>query len=208
MTTTSNLIIQLLSYSKADYVVTASEEEKIIQLIRADLNFGESLYDLHKKGFIYKLFNRVDTENNAEILVQTIAGKLASSSYPLGIDSVKKYTVLMELFDISYHLQHFMKSHGLSFPSAIISRDSIQKLIAGLPKSNAASPFTGSGATGANISSQAMVLKDKIKLKIEDSVTLSKFSNPIPGSLGSYLQGLTKDQRKSGNPPKTNSNEK
>jgi hypothetical protein len=107
MSATSELLIKLLSYSATDLSVS-SEDEAL------------TMYDLHKKGFLTKLLQRVDSGVNPEVLIQVVAGGLAESAYPLVVDAVKKTTRHLALFDGSYHLHSALRREGFFSPSTPI----------------------------------------------------------------------------------------
>ena len=120
MSATSELLIKLLSYSATDLSVSSEDEALIIKLIRADDKLGETMYALHKKGFLTKLLQRVDSGVNPEVLIQVVAGGLAESAYPLVVDAVKKTTRHLALFDGSYHLHSALRREGFFSPSTPI----------------------------------------------------------------------------------------
>ncbi|WP_139309888.1 hypothetical protein [Teredinibacter haidensis] len=58
MTTYSDAIISLLSYSATDLHVSSADEVRIIRLIRSDPNLGATVYNLDRKGYLNALFTR------------------------------------------------------------------------------------------------------------------------------------------------------
>src|SRR5690554_2064186 len=99
MSPTSELLIKLLSYTVTDLLVSFDDETLIIKLIRADANLGQTMYELHKEGYLAKLLHRVDSGNHPGALIQVLAGGLAESAYPLVVDAVKKNTRYLALFN-------------------------------------------------------------------------------------------------------------
>lgn len=195
MNTASEVLIRLLSYSATDFAVTGDEERKIIGIIRSDMRLGDTLFELKKKGFLPKLFDRVDSGTNPSMLVQSLAGKLAQSSYPLAVSAVKNHTRHLTLFENSYALQQFMKSNGLGSTSTAFSERALANLLVKLPQPTATSPFTGSGATGVDPKSHSINMVHQALLGLKQNAAVAQYSNPIPGDLGAYLSSLTPAQR-------------
>jgi hypothetical protein len=196
MSATSELLIKLLSYSATDLSVSSEDEALIIKLIRADAKLGETMYDLHKKGFLTKLLQRVDSGVNPEVLIQVVAGGLAESAYPLVVDAVKKTTRHLALFDGSYHLHSALRREGFFSPSTPIPEQKIRAALALLGVGGPSSPFSGSGSTGADPKSLTIGYIDQWRLLNADPTTVAAYSNPIPGGLGAYLATLTPGQRR------------
>lgn len=197
MNTASEVLIRLLSYSAFDFAVTSSEESKIISILRSDMRLGDTLFELKRKGFLSKLFDRVDSGQNPSILVQSLAGRLAQSSYPLAASAVRNHTSHLTMFENSYALQQFMKSNGLSSPSTAVSEQTLTNLLAKLPKPASTSPFSGSGATGIDPKSHSINAVHQALLGLKQNAIVAQYSNPLPGDLGKYLASLTQEQRKS-----------
>ena len=196
MSATSELLIKLLSYSMTDMTVSSEEEASIIDLIRKDANLGQTMYDLHKKLYLTKLLHRVNSGDNPEVLIQMVAGGLAESAYPLVVDSVKKNTQYLALFNGAYYLHSALRREGFfSFPVPFPAeklKSALSLLGAATGKS---SPFSGSGATGIDPKSLKIGYLDQLRLLRSDPSTVAAYSNPIPGGLGAYLATLTPDQR-------------
>lgn len=195
MSPTSELLIKLLSYTVTDLSVSFDDEALIIKLIRADANLGQTMYELHKEGYLAKLLHRVDSGNHPGVLIQMLAGGLAESAYPLVVDAVKKNTQYLALFNGAYYLHSALKREGLFSSPVQIPLQKIQSAISLLGARGKSSPFGGSGATGVDPRSLSIGYMDRLRLLNADPSTVAAYSNPIPGGLGAYLSTLTPDQR-------------
>jgi hypothetical protein len=190
MTVYARTIENYLSYSATDFAVTNQDELKIIKVIRGDPNLDLTINELKKKRLLETLFSRVDSSNNRSILAQTIAAKLTSTSYP-GISTIlAKYPKVKVTFERCFDLHSSLKPYGVVPPAPKIPA-------ASLISANATQPFTGSGATGISPTVHSIGVIDKGLLAIGSNNTVQEYSNPIPGDLGTYLSGLTPDERKS-----------
>ncbi len=195
MSPTSELLIKLLSYTVTDLLVSFDDETLIIKLIRADANLGQTMYELHKEGYLAKLLHRVDSGNHPGVLIQVLAGGLAESAYPLVVDAVKKNTRYLALFNAAYYLHRALRREGLFSSPVQIPAQKIRSAISLVGVGGKTSPFSGSGATGIDPKALNIGYMDQWRLLNADPSTVAAYSNPIPGGLGVYLSTLTRDQR-------------
>ncbi len=212
MTKTSEWIAYHLSYGINDMAVTAEEERKIIALFSADTDASQTVLDLDSGGWMYKLFDRVDTGENLMELVQVMGGAITSpAAAAVVIKQLRRFTsmtILPSVHGMTWFAQNYVHMFSLCFElqTALRNAPGGRPLGAGLDLSllalaaklagSGSQPFSGVGASGRDPRSRSIPVTDQWNLKWKDPATTRRYSNPIPGSLPGYLAGLTADERK------------
>ncbi len=165
-------------------------------MIRSSSDLEKTLQVVRSKNFFGKLFSRVNTEDNKKILVQSLAGRLTPASYSMVNSVISGQGTLKRMLENSYGLQQSLKRYGLTATLAVVSNHLLAQALKQLKTASANQPFTGSGSTGIDPKTLSINNIDKALLAIKDTSALTKYGNPIPGSLSAYLATLTADERK------------
>lgn len=190
------LICELLSYSFSDLTVSNEDETRIIKLIKSSSDIHRTLKTIKSKGFLGKMFTRINTAKNKEKLIQTIAGKMRTLDHWDVIQLIKSDPKLKSMFERSYELQYSLRQDGLVHQTPTAISTNLQQAYSVLSTSKSNGPFSGSGASGIDQKTIGISLLDKALLAIKDSETLLRYSNPLTKNLYSYLPSLTPEQRR------------
>lgn len=126
MTRASDTIKKLIGYTDNVYLNDA-EERTILNLLRTDINFSQTIIDLDKGGYLDNLFDRIDPDDLRE-LVEVLGGKLpnATADSKLSREIRKREAMYLtsgggvplnglwqSLYHISRNLQGNIKAHNL-----------------------------------------------------------------------------------------------
>lgn len=205
LTPASDAIKALVAYGSNLYL-DAKEERLVLNHLRRDTSFDLTIAELAKADVLGNLFSRISPENRMEF-VQVLGGKIPNALVHTVVEGrVGKYNLEVKtpprgsswsrgdwthLYNVSRDLQTNIKRLGLVTKAAAFTASAFAGAVGGTNSS----PFSGAGATGVNPSTLEVDLVDSYKLWRGYKSTVSKYSNPIPGNLGTYLSGLTAAQR-------------
>lgn len=201
MTAASARIIQLQSYSLTDWVVTQAERQQIIAVLRADPVMPATIQALAAAGQLERMlanfWARGGLGDIGELseLAQVLGSGAGMAAGAL-IDAWPLWTVrLRYLFRISRDLHEAYRRMG-GPPVARAGR--IVAPAGLLPSGDGAdrAPFGGAGATGVPGTQLSIPWLDQARMFRHDLATTERYTNPIPGSLPAYLNGLSPTQRR------------
>lgn len=201
MTAVSDRIIELQSVSLTDWAVTRSERQQIVALLRGDRDMVATVRDLHAAGQLHAMLavfadtGWSQSPGGLTELAQVLgAGVGRSGGAPLeawrGWPTRHRY-----LFRVSRDLHENYRRFG----ATLAARSYAPGLSSDIVPSGAGSaraPFSGAGATGIPGTQLSVPLGDQYSLWREDAATVARYSNPIPGGLQDYLDGLSPAQRR------------
>jgi hypothetical protein len=201
MTATSEKIDKLVSYAWNDWSVSKSESGNIAKLLDADKQIDQTIADMAGDTLSKVMSRVVIGEEMRRILVviarrarlgiptvRTAIVRWKRRKTALGIASYYSGFQVERFFDIAHHLSQAASRHGF------IQRLAIASAPAPAP-SDPAAPFGGVGATGTNPTQLSIGPVDQFQLWRKDSATVSRYSNPIPGSLSDYINNLPSAER-------------
>ena len=205
MTATSDLIDRLVSTGLTDWMVTSSEVGQALAALRSDPAIDATITVLERNGNLKKLFGAAGGRAYREVIAvvasrttsssslgrralqQSLAEAARSSGGAPGYTTFNGFNVI-EFYNLCSDLGAAARKHGFA--------QRIGTAAAGIGRpSNPAAPFSGVGATGTNPTDLSIGLRDQAALAVGHQATVARYSNPIPGSLGAYLRGLTPAQR-------------
>ena len=204
MTSTSSLIEGLISYDVADWVVTEKEQIAVATLLQGDTNLDATIADLEAGGNLERMAARVNYPQPCRKIVEILGSRLVSqraiarrryqaangSNLVLRTPSIWFGGTALSVFDVCGDLAQSGRRLGF-LPAASTCASPASFALS----SNASAPFTGVGASGTNPTTRSIPLLDQLALAAGHKATRDRYSNPIPGSLGVYLSGLTPSQR-------------
>lgn len=205
MTTTSDRIDALFDTGITDWIISDGEVRSAIAALRGDASIDATITALKSNGNLRNLFDEAGgNQGLMREAIAVVASKTTTSTAAartvlnasLTHRSVQRHRVFpsfsgfpaMTFFDLCADLGKAARKHGFS------QRVSVAGATASAP-ANPAAPFTGAGATGENPTNLSIGPVDQGLLAVGHADTVATYSNPIPGSLVSYLNGLTPAER-------------
>ncbi len=203
MTATSEQIDVLLSYAWNDWKVTSTEMRRVLALLRADPNIDATITDLQSRAAgMHRMLERVTDPALLRELVAVLATR-ASSTTSLVRKAIQRARYFNSGFQNLVQWSGFPGTDFFDLCAALNAAGQIHRFMtrtgtATRPapsSSNPASPFSGVGATGTNPASLSVSLIDKALLITGHDATRARYSNPIPGDLGSYIKSLSPNER-------------
>lgn len=187
-------IKDLLAYGIFDWKVGAGEEQQIVDLLKNDPNLPATIKDLQQSGWLEPLMNRIDETATRRELIQTLGAKADDEASRLIEPHLQKLDIMGKIAGESdlWQVQYNLARMGVKPSPTGFDRAAYGDLISGNPSA----PFSGVGASGTNPTETSVPLGDKWGLFWENEATTAKYSNPVPGSLSEYLNGVGTDNRR------------
>ncbi|WP_437947433.1 DUF4157 domain-containing protein [Sorangium sp. So ce296] len=184
LTPTGDSVKPLIAHSAFDWEVTPAEEASVLALLGADPDLSATITDLDADGVLGDLISRVDEPANRRALVQLLGRRLSPTARALVESHVRA-------LGPDWELQFNLGRHGVTAAAAPFNRAAYASLVSSDPTA----PFTGVGATGVNPTALSIPYRDQAALAVGHAATTARYTNPIPGSLPSYLASLSAVER-------------
>lgn len=197
---------ELLSYGLTDWAVTQGEEQQVIEIVRGDPNLSQTVRALNQSNYLGALIDRVDNNEQRSELINLLGSRLDPETARMvephierldvqqnlvfgGGGAVGEQTVVNQnLWQVRFNLARL----GVTPATTGFDRAAYQDLIS----SNPSAPFSGVGATGTNPTETSVPLLDQWGLYRRDGETTARYTNPVPGSLSAYLDGVGEANRR------------
>lgn len=191
MTAGAEKIEKLISYNISDWAVTDAEEITLLGVLRTDLTPTKTLMDLVTADLVAPLLARVTA--NRRQLIELLGGRITTTAAALIQRQISRLGEDYEhVFTISNELQNNLARLGSGLKPLVCHTPAVRVNVAGSTNR----PFTGSGATGTDVTRLSVPLVDQALLLGHHVATKTLYTNPIPGSLPGYLATLSANERR------------
>lgn len=209
VTDTSERIIELLSFTSADWRISRREQAAVARLVTADRDLDATVRDLHRTGKLVDVFTFMGSTPHRRRVIAELAARTRTQTATARAALIRARRVLAisqspprAPYSTFQALAFFDLCRDLAAAARRFGFDS-RALPPGAPAPSPArddrdEPFTGSGATGTNPTALGVPLGDQALLAAGHESTERRYGNPSldPGfSLLGYLQGLSPQQR-------------
>ncbi|MBS7813091.1 hypothetical protein [Roseococcus pinisoli] len=194
MTTTSDTIIRLISFSWKDWVVSIDEQTSVIGALRVDPNMPATIRDLQAAGMLERMCGMVTGGDRGRTLAMVLGSGVDGSTRPI-VEKIGNLAGNLWYFRLSADLHTNYRRMGAGFTKANFNPVPYAALIPKGPDAKT-KPFGGAGATGIAGPALSVPLWDQAQMVRHNQEILAQYSNPIPGDLFAYLATLTITQRR------------
>ncbi|MDB5412494.1 MAG: hypothetical protein JWR10_829 [Rubritepida sp.] len=194
MTATSDTIIRLISFTWKDWAVTIDEQTSVFGALRTDPDMPATIRALKAAGMLEKLGGHITGGDRGRALSMILGAGVDAGTRSI-VDSVGTMVGNLWYFRLSADLHSNYRAMGAGFRPANFNPVPYASLIPKGPDAKRM-PFGGAGATGISGTSLSVPLFDQAQMVRHHQETLALYSNPIPGGLQDYLDGLTPTERR------------